>query len=443
MKFTNKVFLVLLLEKVLIPPSCGVSLSDNFDDFGINHAVVDTTFATQLSGGGGHSCVVDNDNNLKCWGYNKYGQLGDGTTVCKNTPTLIALGTSVATNATQIALGGMHSCAIDNLNKLLCWGANRAGQLGDGTNENKNVPTVISLGHDSTYATQIALGGSHSCSIDSLGNLLCWGSNAYGQLGDGTGHSKNIPTIIPLGGDATYIDTYPTQIALGNMHSCAIDNLNSLLCWGDNWYGQLGDGTYDERKVPTVISLGDNADATFATKIALGADHSCTINNKNSLKCWGDNMAGQLGDGTYDENRNTPTTIYLGDDDTTYATHIALGNIHSCAIDNLNELQCWGNNFFGQLGDGTNNSTNTPTIISVGDNPASLRVLGLGDNHSCIIDDLNNLLCWGSNYEGQLGDGTNDSKNTPTSISVAQALLDGRADIEELKKTYLRKAVVQ
>lgn len=246
-----------------------------------------------------------------------------------------------------------HSCAIDNINNLLCWGGNAYGQLGDGTNKSKHLPTTIPLGNDGTFATQISLGSLHSCAIDNLNNLLCWGANFYGQVGGGSSNTTerytNIPTVISLGDDG-----YATQISLGGHHSCAIDSNNNLKCWGDNFYGQLGDGTIENKNIPTTVPL--NIGGMVLTQISLGFSHSCVLDNFSNLRCWGWNYVGQLGDAkkkadqlfeiTKGEYRTTPTLISLGDDG--YATQISLGGSQSCAIDNKSKIKCWGNRSFSR-----------------------------------------------------------------------------------------------
>ncbi len=422
-----------------------------------NANTIVSTAQTQVSLGMSHTCAIDSLKNLKCWGLNRFGQLGDGTAeAVRYTPTLISIGGADGNDngkgnnsndeayPTKIALGAYHTCAIDNLNNLKCWGMGWMGQLGLGTVENKNVPTIISLGDNdgngngygngdsngdgdgdggSIYPVQLALGGFHTCIIDNIDNLKCWGYNIDGQVGDGTDgyyeQDKVTPTLISLCNA-----TYATQIALGGYHTCVIDSLDNIQCWGLNDNGQLGDGTYENKNTPTLISLGgdddhDDRDATYPTKLFLGAHHSCIIDNLNNLKCWGLNSDGQLGDGTLD-NKNMPTTISLGGGDKRFPAQLALGGFHSCSIDDLNNLKCWGSNVEGQLGDGSNDNKHLPTTISLGEDDTTYPIqIVLGFVHTCVVDNFNDIMCWGSNWEGQLGDGTAESKNTPTKISLA------------------------
>eukprot|EP00551_Chaetoceros_affinis_P014668 CAMPEP_0203690138 /NCGR_PEP_ID=MMETSP0091-20130426/2510_1 /ASSEMBLY_ACC=CAM_ASM_001089 /TAXON_ID=426623 /ORGANISM="Chaetoceros affinis, Strain CCMP159" /LENGTH=385 /DNA_ID=CAMNT_0050560117 /DNA_START=50 /DNA_END=1207 /DNA_ORIENTATION=+ len=302
-----------------------------------------------LSLGGNHACVTTIDNKLKCWGVNEFGQVGDGTTTNRNLPTNIDLGLNVLVQ--EISLGRWHTCAITNDNKLKCWGQNEQGQVGDGTRTTRNLPTSIDLGLN-VFPQQVALGWYHTCAITNGNNLKCWGYNANGQLGDGTNDVTNLPTNIDLG-----LNVFPQQVALGAIHTCAITNDNKLKCWGDNEYGQVGDGTMIDRNIPTNIDLGLNA---YPQEIALGSEHTCAVMNDNKLKCWGRNEYGQVGDGTTSD-RNIPTTIDLGLN--AYAQEVALGESYTCAITNDDKLKCWGFNGDGQLGDGTTTDRTTPTSV--------------------------------------------------------------------------------
>ena len=197
-----------------------------------------------------YSCIIDNLNDMWCFGSNNYGQLGLGDNSDRNTPTIVpslSPSTGSSSFAVQIACGYSHTCVVDNFNDVKCFGANFAGQLGDGTNTNRSSPTTISLGSDSSYAKQIALGSYHTCTIDSLDQVKFWGLNDYGQLGDGTTITRRYtPTINSLA-------AFAVQISLAHEHTCAFDNLGFLQCWGRNNYGQLGDGTISNRLTPTNV----------------------------------------------------------------------------------------------------------------------------------------------------------------------------------------------
>jgi alpha-tubulin suppressor-like RCC1 family protein len=331
----------------------------------------------QFSAGAYHTCAVKTDGSLWCWGYNGQGRLGDGTNTTRYTPVPITSGVS------SVALGGAHTCAVKTDGSLWCWGDNYFGQLGDGTSgggTNKNTPVPITSG-----VSSVALGGAHTCAVKTDGSLWCWGSNYYGQLGDGTGGwgaYSNTPVPITSG---------VSSVALGGAHTCAVKTDGSLWCWGDNEYGQLGDGTNIDSDTPVRIT-------SEVSSVALGGDHTCAVKTDGSLWCWGANGSGQLGDGTggWGAYSNTPVPITSG------VSSVALGGDHTCAVKQDGSLWCWGSNYYGQLGDGTSIEKSTPYPVIT---PAGALSISAGGSHSCAIKTDGSLWCWGNNSSGQLGNG--------------------------------------
>jgi len=387
--------------------------------------VTATRGATQISSGRAHTCAIDDKRNLQCWGSNAYGQLGDGSTISKNTPTIISLGEGEGEGgryATQIAAGDTHSCAIDDKNNLKCWGKHFYGKPdsnGDDSYYHRSSPSLIDLNDSQAYATQIAVGSEHSCVIDNFSFIRCWGSNRYGQLGDGKRYDlSSSPVFSPWytidGMDAA------TQISLGRDHSCAIDIFNNLKCWGKNSSGQLGDGTQEDRSTPTSVDLRNFINvATYATQIALGGDHSCAIDARNGLLCWGNGYYGSYYHSElYFHYNLKPTTIPLDPNVHGFAAQIAVGDEHSCVITLENGARCWGSNLFGQLGDGGFLSKiNVPKSHIKRDYISwNITQISLGGEHSCTIDAVNQIRCWGDNAAGQLGDGSYQEKNSPTIV---------------------------
>jgi len=360
--------------------------------------------------GWNHTCSITNNKSLKCWGGNGNGQLGDGTIMSRDTPKTINLGYNVSPK--KISTGAYHSCVITKDTRLLkCWGNNSNGQLGDNTTIDRLKPKTINLGNNvygPVYATQVALGWFHTCVITSNRLLKCWGRNDYGQLGDGTSDDRYIPTTINLG-----YDVYPKQISSDGYHTCVITSNDLLKCWGDNSNGQLGDNTINtiNSYTPKTINLGWRV---IPTQLSLGGYHTCVITSGDSLKCWGNNVYGQLGDGTK-SNRNTPKTVNLGW--WVAPTHLSLGGYHTCVITSDDSLKCWGSNEYGQLGDGTKINRNTPKTINLdfrwGATPTHVS---LGGHHTCIITSSKLGKCWGSNVYGQLGDGTRIDRKEPQNV---------------------------
>ena len=210
--------------------------------------------------------------------------------------------------------------------------------MGNGATNDSNSPVAVTMG-DSVTAEQISAGGEHTCAIFNDDKVYCWGENGLGQLGLGSTTDGNAPAAVDLGNSAT-----ATAIGTGRNHTCAILDDNSVKCWGDNDFGQLGDASTENRTSPVAVSLESGR---TATAIHVKGDYTCAILDDGSLVCWGYNANQQLGDWTT-TNRNTPQYVDLGEDRT--ATAIGGGTNHTCAILDDDSLKCWGDNRFGQTG---------------------------------------------------------------------------------------------
>jgi alpha-tubulin suppressor-like RCC1 family protein len=363
-----------------------------------------------ITAGGYHTCAILDDGSVRCWGYNAYGQLGDGTTTNRNTPTALSSWPSGRTAVAITADGGGHTCAILDDGSVRCWGWNDYGQLGDGTTTSRNTPTALSSWPSGRTAVAITAGGYHTCAILDDGSVRCWGSNSDGQLGDGTTTSRNTPTALsswPSGRTAV-------AITAGGYHTCAILDDGSVRCWGYNSDGQLGDGTTTSRNTPTAIMWWNPSGRTVVA-ITAGDYHTCAIFDDGPVRCWGWNDYGQLGDGTT-TSRNTPTALSSWPSGRT-AVAITAGSYHTCAILDDGSVRCWGSNSDGQLGDGTTTDRNTPTTLSGWPSGRTAVAISAGYYHTCAILDDGSVRCWGYNSDGQLGDGTTTSRNTPTALS--------------------------
>ncbi|MFT4186901.1 MAG: hypothetical protein QM613_06730 [Micrococcaceae bacterium] len=352
-------------------------------------------------------------NNLYTWGINNNGQLGittnSGTSTANPTPTSIGGGQWSTT-----ASGLYHSFGIKN-GQLYAWGLNRYGQLGTTTNSGTTTanPTPILIDSGSTSWTAIAAGYYHSLGIKN-GQLYAWGINNNGQLGtttnSGTSTANPTPILIDSG------STGWTAIAAGYYHSLGIKN-GQLYTWGYNNYGQLGtttnSGTSTANPTPILIDSG----STTWTAVTAGSSHSLGIKN-GQLYTWGYNNYGQLGNGTSNTTANsTPILINSG---STGWTAIAAGYYHSLGIKN-SQFYAWGNNSFGQLGTTTNSGTSTAnsTPILINSGSTSWTAVAAGSYHSLGIKN-SNLYTWGHNRYGQLGTTTNSGTTTanPTPIQI-------------------------
>ena len=302
-----------------------------------------------------------------------------------------------------ISAGGSHTCAITSGGGVKCWGSNDYGQIGDGTNIEKLTPVdVTGL---SSGAIAISAGGGHTCALLDTGGVKCWGRNYYGQLGDGS----NTDRITPV--DVSGLSSGVTAISAGARHTCAIMNNGGIKCWGWNYYGQIGDGDYTDRNTPVDVS----GLSSGVTAISAGGFHTCALTNTGAVKCWGYNFYGQLGNGT-NVNNFTPVNV---SGLTSGVIAISAGgsyeyNGHSCALMGTGSVKCWGNNSYGNLGDGTETDRWTP--IDVIGLSSGVTAISAGSEYNCALINTGGVKCWGINLAGQLGDGTNISRPTPSDV---------------------------
>ncbi len=338
------------------------------------------------------TCGILTDGKLNCWGNNFAGQLGDGTTDMRLSPTLIDGGSEYLTVAHGNSNGPAHTCAIATTGALKCWGGNAYGQVGDGTTTERHTPVVIDSGTQ-YLSVSVAGDGSngHTCGVTSTNVLKCWGSNAHGQLGDGTTTSSLTPITV---------EPSIASVSTGNRHTCAITMAGVLKCWGENSsYGQLGTGNNTNYIVPTVIDSG-----VSYSQVSTAYTRTCGVTTSNVLKCWGH----RIGNGTTSF-VNTPTII---DGGTAYGA-VGSGPNGSCAITTAGVLKCWGINSNGSVGDGTMTDRLSPVVVDSG---TAYLTISTGNSVSCGMTAAGDAKCWGSNGTGAIGNGTQTDSLVPTLV---------------------------
>ncbi len=289
----------------------------------------------------------------------------------------------------RLSLGYGHSAVIAEDGSLYMWGGNEFGQLGNGTEQYSSTPIKIM-----DHVASVSLGADHSAAITEDGSLYLWGDNRYGQLGSGESGKKTCKTT-PI-----KIMDRVRSVSLGISHSAAITEDGSLYLWGDNEYGQLGNGKKGVKQSSNEpIKIMDHVKS-----VSLGSYFSAAITEDGSLYTWGRNGCGQLGNGEsgYDistkEQLFSSTPVKVMD----HVKMVSLGNLHSAAITEDDSLYLWGNSACGKLGTGEEHDINTPNKIMDHVKAVSLRL-----DHSGAITEDGSLYMWGRNDDGQLGIGTN------------------------------------
>jgi hypothetical protein len=296
-----------------------------------------------------------------------------------------------ATDFLALAAGVSHVCGLDGIGRAGCWGANDAGQLGDGSRSSRTTAErVIS---DLRFSALTA-GLAHTCGVSGGGRAACWGRNLNGQLGNGTRDDRTSPR-------AVFGDVLFRSLSAGWHHTCGLSTDGRVYCWGLNDEGQLGDGSRLDRLVPTGVP------GAF-TSVSAGNAHTCGVSGGEVL-CWGDNSFGQLGDGSL-EDRTRPVRVQGLPGP---PVRLATGAVHTCALLEGGQAFCWGQNLHGQLGDGTTQNQGTPTAVA-----GDLRFITLhaGGALTCGFSTDGSEYCWGLNQSGQLGDGTRTNRSTPTPV---------------------------
>ena len=312
--------------------------------------------SSQITAGNYHVCaLMTATGGVRCWGDNSYGQLGVGNTtlinVCGSSalPCLLTpYPKDILMDVEQIAAGHYHTCALMRVNKgVRCWGFNVLGDLGV-TSQAENIWAPPNNDVVAGVA-QISCGGFHTCALlTESGEVRCWGSNQQGQLGIG-----DLPGFLqgPL---ATSVMSGVVQISAGYRHTCAImGGTGGVWCWGQNNYGQLGIGNISLAQLSTPYT---QAVLEGALQISAGRYHTCALlAHSHAVRCWGSNVHGQLGIGAgpVDWCGASPCLISPPAVDVlNYTKYIAAGGFHTCAVSEIGELRCWGEDVYGQLGIG-------------------------------------------------------------------------------------------
>lgn len=370
-----------------------------------------------LSAGASHTCAATAGGSAFCWGNNSFGQLGtDATTEtcladspCSSRPLRVSGDLSLL----QVSVSAKsHTCGVTTSGAGYCWGLNRYGQLGNGSTTNQPTPVPIS---DELLFGALSAGPNHTCGLTPQGDAYCWGLDRRGVLGSGGSATE---TCADAGGVEWPCSTMPrlvtggltySSISAGSDHTCAVAAEGIAYCWGDNEDGRLGIGTLDNsvaRAVPVRVTGG----LIFAS-ISAGRAHSCGITTADQGYCWGGDMTGALGNGWSPEGLVGAPGPVAGEHQFSW---LDAGRSHTCGVTTSGQAYCWGQGYHGKLGDGSTarHIEQTPVPVSGSLILASITT-GL---HTCALTASGEAYCWGRNRYGQLGDGTTDERGTPVRV---------------------------
>lgn len=396
--------------------------------FTVTGTVAEGAAFTDVAAAEEHSCGLTADGRVFCWGDNQSGQLGDGTTASSSIPV------QVASSETFVSLdaAGHSTCALASNGELHCWGDNQFGQLGDGSTTSTSTPVPVSGG--SILFESFDAGWGHVCGIGQDGVTYCWGDDRFAEVGDGPGSQSTCQL------DASSVACSPTPQAIsssfvavsaGIIHTCALDASGAASCWGTD-VGAFGNGDETGGEIASPVPAFGGFPLTGITA---GAGFTCAVEGDGDVSCSGGfNQAGQLGNGTTDGTR-TPLAVsgglsfdrVLGKDGNSSLTH-------TCGVTTDGVGYCWGANFNGELGDPSSETcsfdsqegtitfgcSTVPVAVSGG---LSFREIDPGGptltpagNHTCGLTTDGRIFCWGSNDDGQLGDGTTSSRSSPVEV---------------------------
>jgi alpha-tubulin suppressor-like RCC1 family protein len=371
-------------------------------------ALPDDRKVVAIAAGAGHNMALLDDGTVRAWGDNDYGQLGNGNTEDSTVPVTV---TGLPTDVVAIA-AGIHSMALHEDGTIRTWGFNRDGQLGDGTAINSSVPVTVSGLPANKEVEAVAAGHVHSVALLDDGTLWTWGANTEGQLGNGT--TTIAPTTTPQSVTGLPADKKVVAVAAGHFHNVTLLDDGTVQTWGNNFFGQLGNNTTTGSSIPVTVT---GLDGKTVAMVAAGRWHSLasqTSTQTTTTWAWGNNGAGQLGN---DSTTNSSTPVTVADLDDQDVMALAAGDAHSMALLADGTVRTWGQNGSGQLGNGTTIDSRTPVAVTALAGTKVVAIAADGSHSMALLHD-GTVLAWGNNGFGQLGIGNLDSSSTPVAVTA-------------------------
>ncbi len=372
--------------------------------------------------GSAHTCARKYDGTVWCWGLNDDGQLGNGTTASSNIPTQVV----GLHDVTDISAGGWGSCAVLRNGTSYCWGGNQLGQLGNNSNTDSPVPVRV-LGLNDVRS--ISSGSNHTCAVKHDNTAQCWGNNSAGQVGNNNENTHSFLTPVRVVGPHSWWSgqgnlTNVAHISAGTNFTCATMNDGGVYCWGADTKGQLGTVLAQrDTGIPRKVTGLDNQDSLKnVIGISAGGFHACAISHQGSVLCWGLNRSGALGNNTNEDKSFHPVRVVglggIGNLD--HVAAISANTDTTCTTIYDGTATCWGANQFGQLGNNAQSRPSAYPVQVVGPGGvgslANVADIAVGDMHACAIQFDGAVLCWGNNGYRQLGDPNVFTSPTPVPV---------------------------
>ncbi len=375
-----------------------------------------------VTGGESHSCAARDQGLVWCWGWNDVGQLGV-TGGDRTTPVLVRGpgGVGNLTSVVALSAGRKFNCAARSDGSAWCWGENTFGQLGDDSLVNNSIPVQVrGPGGVGTLGSVVApaSGEIHACARNTGGSVYCWGENSFGQLGNDTTTNSRVPVQVRGPAGAGFLSDV-TRIGAGFRHTCAVKTDGTVWCWGRNDFGQLGNGTTSATATRTPVQVrgvGGTGFLTTAVEVVGGESSTCARLTDSTVACWGRNDRGQLG--VAGTTRTSPVLVRGagGSGTLTNVASLDTGQKHACVTLTTGSVWCWGWNSDGQLGNNTITDSNAPVQVrgplNVG-TFANATLIGTGYLSTCAARSDYTVWCWGRNANGQLGNGTTTGSRVP------------------------------
>lgn len=357
-----------------------------------------------------HTCGVTSDNRVYCWGSNHSGQLGVGTSTgpqlcalvedpqsqtwaCSTRPQLVRGGYSFR----QVSAGDAHTCGVTTDDRVYCWGSNANGQLGDGSTMSRPQPVLVAGG---LRFRQVEAGSYHTCARTTDNRAYCWGWNSSGQLGDGSTTLRRLRPVA-VAGTLSF-----RQLSAGWRHTCGVTTTYRAYCWGSKRDGVLGANTSDGQNRVTPVPVAGGHEFR---QVDAGENHTCAVTTASAAFCWGEGNYGQRGNGERSSGY-WPKAVAGG----LLFSRVTAGSTHTCGETTTNQAYCWGYNGSGELGDGTADSQPAPIAVAGG---LAFGQVSAGHWYTCGKTAAGVGYCWGRNTAGSLGDGTTTSRLLPTPVA--------------------------